>query len=1062
MTDQAIPRYMIKANLGSGNMAVVYLALDRLTQQVVALKVLKTTNIPLNADFSLASEFRIMASLRHPHIVPVRDYGFTSQRVPYFIMDYLPDAQTFVQAGQGQSLDIQIRLVLQLLEGLAYLHRRGILHHDLKPGNILVVNNMVQVVDFGLSRLISRDQAGPSSGTLAYMPPEVLKKQSMTARGELFSVGILAYEMLKGAYPFPLSPAIAMINGILNTDLDFSQFGLPDRVVAILQKLVMKTPEDRYQSAQAVIDDLREALGLQQTDDRIPIRESYLQAASFVGRQTELDQLQTALSETQQGHNQVWLLGGESGVGKTRLVDEFRVQALIQGFEVLTGLAVEGGGLPFQVWREPVRRLLLSRPVDDLQAAILKEIVPDIEQLLDRPVATIPPLEGAAHQERLIFSIIDLLRYQQTSLLFILEDLQWAIESLEIIKQVLKVSDQIPRMMLLGTYRNDERPDLPQELPGVHILALDRLPDDAVNQLSQAILGKQGADPQLLSTLIQETEGNTFFIVEVMRAWAEEAGQLQQIGDRPLSSNIITTSMHTLLQRRVEHVPPGDQRLLQVAAIVGRELDLHIMEIFADNDINRWLQQALDSALLTINEDRWLFAHDKLRETILTDLDDEDRRQLHQEVAEAIEVVYSDNQDYYPILLEHWYQAGYVDRHIHYLNRVAEYLVQVSNYYEGVQQLLLRGLQKLDNIDYRRIALLNWLSESHWRQGQFDSALHYAQQAKELALLADNQSGLSISLYNLAKTLYYLGEYEDSNSTFLRCLDVAEQLDDSPRIALALKGLGDNLMNAGQFAEAEHFLSQSLEAAQQSEFLDAMVFILISLGELALLRGAFEQAHESIQQCYNITQRLGTRHGTVICLAYFGMIARNQKCLKEAYKYYQQGLEMAQEIDNQHMIAHIHRRLGLVEYDLGNYHQAYDLQLRSLEEMKAINDQWTIVAIHNDLGFTCLRMGDTQAASSFHIALTTAWSMQITPLVLEGLVGFAWLYLHNNKPNQAAELAGLAQHHPGFTTDVQLRLDELIPELEQAFDPADLQAALDQGKALDLETVVSEILTDDA
>ncbi len=409
-----IPRYTIQSKIGSGSMAVVYLALDRLTQQPVALKLLKLSTLSDDKRLSLAHEFQTMASLRHPYIVSVLDYGFASDGTPYFVMDYLDNAVSFGQAGQEQSTHTQFQLILQLLEGLAYLHRRGILHHDLKPSNILVYDNTVHIVDFGLATSIAEADTSSSGGTLAYVAPELLRKQPIRPVSELFTVGLMTYEMLKGAYPFPLSPAIAMINGILNTQLDFSQFGLPDQVVAILQKLVMKTPKDRYPSAQSAINDLREALGIQQADDSIPIRESYLQAASFVGRQAELDQLQTALYDTQQGHNQVWLLGGESGVGKTRLVDEFRIQALIQGFEVLTGLAVEGGGLPFQVWREPVRRLLLSRPVDDLQASILKEIVPDIEQLLGRSVPTIPPLEGTAHQQRLIFAVVDLLRHRQT------------------------------------------------------------------------------------------------------------------------------------------------------------------------------------------------------------------------------------------------------------------------------------------------------------------------------------------------------------------------------------------------------------------------------------------------------------------------------------------------------------------------------------------------------------------------------------------------------------------------------------------------------------------------
>ncbi len=1018
-----IPRYTIQSEIGSGSMAVVYLALDRLTQQPVALKLLKLSTLSDDKRSSLAHEFQTLASLRHPYIVSVLTYGFASDGTPFFAMDYLDKAASFVWAGQEQSTYTQFQLILQLLEGLAYLHRRGILHHDLKPGNILVVNNMVQVVDFGLSRLISRDQAGPSSGTLAYMPPEVLKKQSMTARGELFSVGILAYEMLKGAYPFPLSPAIAMINGILNTDLDFSQFGLPDRVVAILQKLVMKTPEDRYQSAQAVIDDLREALGLQQTDDRIPIRESYLQAASFVGRQTELDQLQTALSETQQGHNQVWLLGGESGVGKTRLVDEFRVQALIQGFEVLTGLAVEGGGLPFQVWREPVRRLLLSRPVDDLQAAILKEIVPDIEQLLDRPVATIPPLEGAAHQERLIFSIIDLLRYQQTSLLFILEDLQWAIESLEIIKQVLKVSDQIPRMMLLGTYRNDERPDLPQELPGVHILALDRLPDDAVNQLSQAILGKQGADPQLLSTLIQETEGNTFFIVEVMRAWAEEAGHLDQVGTGSQLNEVFTTGMHKLLQRRIQQVPHGDQGLLQLAAVTGRLLDLNILQALApEKDINVWLQHISEAAVLSIIDGQWQFAHDKLRDTILVDLEDADRRKLHRQVAGVIEQIYPDDESHYEILLEHWHQADDLDKELYYLDPVVQHHIQYNANYAFARQLLQRGLQALQAEDVRRVSLLNWQAHSYMHQGNFAQTWELAHQAWELAQQLDDLPGIASSLNRLAMSAYRLGEYEQARDYFQQSLSTSRAIDDQHGIAMIFNNLGLMAFYQGEHVQAYDFYHQGLAILQSIDDQRGVAIVLSNLGLMTSHQGEHEQAHNYFSQSLSISQALGDHRAIAITLNHLGQLSYDQRDYIQSQRYFQQSLSISQLIGSQNSIA-----ISL-----------------------------------NRLGFVYLILRDKQSLAIFRESLAITQSIQSIPLILEALIGFAWIYLQQECSSYAAELAGLAQHHPAHNVDVHIRLNELMPELKQALDPADLQAALDQGKALDLETVINEILTDDA
>ena len=1058
MAEQAILRYRVEAKIGTGSTASVYLAQDRLSQQFVALKVLKTTNIPSGASLSLAHEFQMMASLRHPHIVSVRDYGFTLQKAPYFTMDYLPNTLTLSEAGHNRSVDKQIELILQVLEALAYLHRHSILHNDLKPSNLLVVHDKVKLVDFGFSRRISEVKTEQMHGTLAYSSPEQLRKHHITPVSEQFSVGLMVYEMLNGDYPFPLSPAISVVNGIMNTDLDFTTFGLPDEVVAVLQRLVMKDPGQRYPSVQTAINDLRTALNLHEPEERRNIRESYLQAASFIGRQSELDQLQSALIKTKQGQSQVWILGGESGVGKSRLADEIRTNALIQGFEVFRGQAVEGGGLPFQPWREPVRRLLLSRPVDDLQAGILKEIVPDIEHLLDRSVTPISSLDGPAHQERLTFSIIDLLRHQRDPTLLLLEDLQWVTESLEVIKQLLRVLDQLPNLMVLGTYRHDERPDLPQQVSGVHILTLDRLQDDEVSKLSQAMLGDQGADPQLVSALTQETEGNTFFIVETIRTWAEEAGHLQQIGAQPVSTNILTNGMQALLQRRIQQVPHDDQKLLKLAAVGGRQLDLSIIESLARQNVSSWLQRVSDAAIVTIIDGQWQFTHDKLRETILQELTDEDRRTSHRDVAEAIEQVHPDNPDYYPILLELWHQADDVDKEIYYLIPVAEKLIRIIADYEYAQSLLDRGSRILPHHDRRLVPIWNWLSLSHMYQGHYEETHHLAQQALVLANSIDDQPGKARSTLNLAYVTYQRGDHRRALEFFQTSLGIYNALGDQHGTATILDTLAVIESDFGHYAQASEFCLQSLTISQDIGDLRSMADSQNILGIIAYRQGDFKQASEFCLQSLTISQDIGDLRNTANALSMLGLIRARQGAYSQGCANVEQSISILQKIGDQHQIGYSIGTLGVIESFRHNYTKSSELLEQSVSIFQTNNNQHGIANSLTYLGFVHLKSGTKQAQTAFVKALVINQENQYTPFILRTLLGFAWIYLRNGKATQAANLSGLVRLHPVKDFELQLRLDELMDELEQALDPIDLQAALEQGEELDLETIVHEIL----
>src|SRR5690606_19532390 len=140
------------------------------------------------------------------------------------------------------------------------------------------------------------------------------------------------------------------------------------------------------------------------------IRESFLQSAQFVGRDAELKELTNALKEAIASRGSAWLIGGESGVGKSRLMDELRTRALVQGALVLRGQGVSGGGLPYQFWREPLRRLVLAMEIDELEAGILKDLIPDIEHLLERTIPDPIPLDGSAYQQRLFATIVSIFR----------------------------------------------------------------------------------------------------------------------------------------------------------------------------------------------------------------------------------------------------------------------------------------------------------------------------------------------------------------------------------------------------------------------------------------------------------------------------------------------------------------------------------------------------------------------------------------------------------------------------------------------------------------------------
>ena len=290
-------------NLVKGGMGAVYRANDRLTGNTVALKrvLVQTENLMFsnrqpfggvgNHDkaesvrTALINEFMMLATLRHPNIISVLDYGFDDQKQPYFTMELLKNAKPLDEK-LNVSLDTKIRFIIEMLQALAYLHRRGVLHQDLKPDNVMVVDNRVKVVDFGLaSKVDTNNHDGSLGGTFAYMAPELFEDKPPSIASDLYTIGVIAYQILAGQHPFDLNSSLNMLLlSIMTREPDFDQLPVDDALQAVIKRLMQKLPHERYESANETIRAILEAVNRPLPEESVAIRESFVKAATFVGR----------------------------------------------------------------------------------------------------------------------------------------------------------------------------------------------------------------------------------------------------------------------------------------------------------------------------------------------------------------------------------------------------------------------------------------------------------------------------------------------------------------------------------------------------------------------------------------------------------------------------------------------------------------------------------------------------------------------------------------------------------------------------------------------------------
>ena len=350
-------RYVVQRFLGEGGKKRVYLAHDELLDRDVAFALIKTEGLDEVGRERVVREAQAMGRMGvHPHIVSILDFG-DHDGVPYVVTELMGggDVEGLLEDAEGalplaRSLDI----AKATADGLVFAHDQGVVHRDLKPGNVwLTADGVAKIGDFGLAVAEGRSrltQHGMMVGTFGYMPPEQALGQEATPQADLYSLGAMLYELVTGQPPFVGDDATAVISQHLNTApvrTSLRSDRCPPDLEALIPHLLAKAPDDRPASAAqvlAVLDAIDPEARSASDSQLNPL--DRLARGVFVGRESELERLRAAADEAFAGRGSVVMLVGEPGVGKTRTAQELEIYARMRGAQVLWGRAHEASGAP--------------------------------------------------------------------------------------------------------------------------------------------------------------------------------------------------------------------------------------------------------------------------------------------------------------------------------------------------------------------------------------------------------------------------------------------------------------------------------------------------------------------------------------------------------------------------------------------------------------------------------------------------------------------------------------------------------------------------------------------
>ncbi len=790
-TSLAAGRYQVQRFLGEGGKKRVYLAQDSRLDRDVAVAIIKTDGIDEAGLKRIEREAQAMGRLGdQANIVTVYDIGDDSGQ-PYIVSQYMAggDLDSVLASSEDHRLPVAraIGVAEQVCAALEHAHAHAVIHRDLKPGNIWLANDgSAKLGDFGLAVAIDRSRLtreGMMVGTTSYMPPEQAVGGEVTPRSDLYSLGCVLYEMVTGRPPFLGEDSVGIISQHINTapvSPSWHNPEVPKALELLILRLLAKAPNERPDSAAVVSAELR-AIRERSTVESVAEAQSpaaNLQGLSwgqFVGRRQEMDQLKSALENALSGRGTLAMLVGEPGIGKTRLAEEFAVYASLRGARVLTGHCFEGEvTLPYRPFIEAFQQYIKDRPDAELRGELgtgapeVAKLVSEVRQRFpDIPQAQ--PLEADEERLRLHESIASFLgnASQSTPIVLVLDDIHWADKPSLLMMRYLARAIVGQRILILGAYRDVE---LDRTHPLAEVMAKLRqetqyrrvlirgLPESDVLGLLESVESSEetaAGRQALAAALYQETEGNPFFIREVLTHLIEEGKLVHEGGHwRSHVSTVeelgIPEGVREVVGRRLSRVSEECNRMLTLASTMTGGFSWEELKAVADvgdAELIELVEEALAAQLIQERKGgqagMYDFTHALIRQTLYGELSTPRRVVLHRQIGNALEAFYGAGVDaHLSELAHHFYQAapgGDVDKAIEFAKRAGDRAVEQLAYEEATQhyELALQAFELKDvRDDDQHYGLLVAAGTAYTKASLPRPAVAYLNDAMEIALQA--------------------------------------------------------------------------------------------------------------------------------------------------------------------------------------------------------------------------------------------------------------------------------------------------------------------------------------
>lgn len=590
------------------------------------LKTISKNNFDPKCRLHLNTEFDILQHVKNAGS-PRKVFEKTEyEGTPALILEYVDGKPLNEAYRYPVSVRDFLKIAPALAKAVGELHQHKVIHKDIQPANIMVEqqNGAIRMIDFGIATRLSSENNTMRSlrlleGHLSYIAPEQTGRMNrlLDYRADLYSLGIVFYEMLTGKCPFASSDPLTLIHSHIAVAPDLS--GVPEPLRDILAKLLEKNADDRYQSAFGLLYDLEqcaEQFSANGVISSFPLAQKdyshhFHLSQKLYGRTEEINSLIDYFNKITQGGSHLLLVSGYSGIGKSALVHEIHKPITEKGGFFISGKYDQyQRNIPYfaflKAFEGLIQQLLTEKEdrraiwKDQLLSAlasngqIMIDVIPELELLIgpQPPVAALLPTEAQNRFFNTFLNFIGVFAQKDCPLVLFLDDLQWAdAASLKLLSNLL-LEDRVQHLLVIGAYRDNEvtatsplmltLSELGKESADISTIQLQSLPLLEVRQLVADSLRCLADESEDLSNLVfDKTAGNPFFLTQFLAKLHEDGlvrfdfthfrwlWDTSAIHAQKVSDNVID-----LMTRKILKLPTQTSDLLQVAACVGASFDL--------------------------------------------------------------------------------------------------------------------------------------------------------------------------------------------------------------------------------------------------------------------------------------------------------------------------------------------------------------------------------------------------------------------------------------------------------------------------------------------------------